>query len=63
MSGSRRGPSGGRSDLLDFFAELTIYTSSACLIGKEFREELTPEYFTTFYELEKGTATTPCAAR
>ena len=45
----------GEIDLLDFFAELTIYTSSACLIGKEFREELTPEYFRTFYELEKGT--------
>src|SRR6202007_2352441 len=24
-------------DLLDFFAELTIYTSSACLIGRKFR--------------------------
>ncbi len=45
----------GEVDLLDFFSELTIYTSSACLIGKEFREELTPEYFRTFYELEKGT--------
>jgi len=45
----------GEFDLLDFFSELTIYTSSACLIGKQFREELTPEYFQTFYELEKGT--------
>jgi sterol 14-demethylase len=45
----------GEIDLLDFFSELTIYTSSACLIGKEFREELTPEYFRAFYELEKGT--------
>src|SRR3954463_6298574 len=27
-------------DLLDWFAELTIYTSSACLVGKKFREEL-----------------------
>src|SRR3990170_4017960 len=25
-------------DLLDFFAELTIYTTSACLIGRPFRE-------------------------
>ena len=31
----------GEIDLLDFFAELTLYTSSACLIGKSFREELT----------------------
>lgn len=45
----------GEIDVLDFFAELTMYTSSACLIGKEFREELTPDYFKTFYELEKGT--------
>jgi sterol 14-demethylase len=45
----------GEIDLLDFFSELTLYTSSACLIGKEFREELTPEYFRVFYELEKGT--------
>lgn len=45
----------GEIDLLDFFAELTLYTSSACLIGKEFRNELTPEYFKVFYDLEKGT--------
>ena len=45
----------GEIDLLDFFSELTLYTSSACLIGKQFREEITPEYFRTFYELEKGT--------
>ena len=45
----------GEIDLLDFFAELTLYTSSACLIGVEFREELTAEYFETFFELEKGT--------
>ena len=30
----------GEIDLLDWFAELTIYTTSACLIGKPFREEL-----------------------
>ena len=30
----------GEIDLLDFFAELTIYTTSSCLIGKPFREEL-----------------------
>jgi len=45
----------GELDLLDFFSELTMYTSSSCLIGKQFREELTPEYFKVFYELEKGT--------
>jgi sterol 14-demethylase len=45
----------GEVDLLDFLAELTIYTSSACLIGKEFRDELTPEYRDLFYDLENGT--------
>ena len=45
----------GEIDALDFFAELTLYTSSSCLIGREFREELTPEYFKVFFELEKGT--------
>ncbi len=45
----------GEIDLLDFFSELTIYSSSACLIGRQFREELTPEYYRVFYELEKGT--------
>ncbi|NED68865.1 cytochrome P450, partial [Streptomyces sp. SID10244] len=30
----------GEIDLLEFFAELTLYTSSACLIGRKFRESL-----------------------
>ena len=30
----------GEIDLLEWFAELTIYTSSACLIGPRFRSEL-----------------------
>src|SRR6202034_1437917 len=30
----------GEIDLLDWFAELTIYTSSACLIGSKFRHQL-----------------------
>jgi sterol 14-demethylase len=45
----------GEIDLLDFFAELTIYTSTSCLIGKEFRDELTPEFGPLFHDLEKGT--------
>ncbi len=45
----------GEIDLLDLFAELTIYTSSACLIGAEFRDELTPEFARLFHDLEKGT--------
>jgi len=45
----------GEIDLLDFMSELTLYTSSACLIGQGFRESLGPEYYRVFYELEKGT--------
>jgi sterol 14-demethylase len=45
----------GEIDLLDFFAELTLYTSSSCLLGHEFREELTPEFAELFHDLEKGT--------
>jgi sterol 14-demethylase len=45
----------GEIDLLDFFAELTIYTSSACLIGAEFREELTPDFAALYHDLERGT--------
>jgi sterol 14-demethylase len=45
----------GEFDLLDFMAELTIYTSTACLIGKEFREELDGRIYSLFYDLERGT--------
>jgi sterol 14-demethylase len=42
-------------DLLDFFAELTIYTSSACLIGSKFRESLDARFADLFGDLERGT--------
>jgi sterol 14-demethylase len=45
----------GEIDLLDFFAELTLYTSSSCLIGREFREELSSELVPIFQDLERGT--------
>ena len=45
----------GEIDLLDWFAELTIYTSSACLIGKRFREELDRRFAELYHDLEKGT--------
>jgi sterol 14-demethylase len=45
----------GSMDLLDFFAELTIYTSSAALVGPEFREELGPSLVPLFQDLERGT--------
>lgn len=45
----------GEIDLLDFFAELTIYTSSACLIGKKFRNQLDPRFAPLYHDLERGT--------
>ncbi len=45
----------GEIDLLDWFAELTIYTTSSCLIGKPFREELDASFAHHYHDLEKGT--------
>jgi sterol 14-demethylase len=45
----------GAIDLLDFFSELTIYTSSSCLLGAEFRAELTPDFAEAYKDLERGT--------
>jgi sterol 14-demethylase len=45
----------GEIDLLDFFAELTIYTTSACLIGRRFREDLDGRFAAHYHDLERGT--------
>jgi sterol 14-demethylase len=45
----------GEIDLLDWFAELTIYTSSACLIGKRFRDQLDHRFAELYHDLEQGT--------
>ncbi len=45
----------GTIDLLDWFAELTIYTSSACLIGRRFRQELDKRFAELYHDLERGT--------
>ncbi|MGW0047586.1 cytochrome P450 [Nocardia cyriacigeorgica] len=45
----------GEIDLLDFFAELTIYTSSACLIGAKFRNQLDGRFAQLYHDLERGT--------
>jgi sterol 14-demethylase len=50
-----RTPEGGEIDLLDWFAELTIYTSSACLIGRRFREQLDGRFARLYHDLEQGT--------
>jgi sterol 14alpha-demethylase len=45
----------GDIDLLDWFAELTIYTSSACLIGRKFRSQLDGRFAALYHDLERGT--------
>ena len=45
----------GEIDLLEFFAELTIYTSTACLIGPKFREQLDSRFANYYHLLERGT--------
>jgi sterol 14-demethylase len=45
----------GEIDLLDWFAELTIYTTSSCLIGRRFREELDSRFAHLYHDLERGT--------
>ena len=45
----------GEIELLDFFSELTIYTSTACLIGLKFREQLDSRFAQYYHELERGT--------
>ncbi len=47
--------SGGEIDLLDWFAELTIYTSSACLVGPRFRAALDSRFARLYQDLERGT--------
>ena len=48
-------PAGSDIDLLNWFAELTIYTSSACLIGPRFRERLDGRFARLYHDLEQGT--------
>jgi len=48
----------GGFDLLEFFGELTTYTSTATLIGQEFRDDLAQkgsEFAAAFQNLERGT--------
>ena len=54
---TRWDPSGqaGQIDLLDWFAELTIYTSSSCLIGRKFRLDLDDRFAKLYHDLEQGT--------
>ncbi|MBF4162235.1 cytochrome P450 [Nocardioides acrostichi] len=45
----------GEIDLLDFFAELTIYNTAACLVGRPFREEIDGRFAEAYHGLERGT--------
>jgi sterol 14alpha-demethylase len=45
----------GQINLLDWFAELTIYTTSSCLVGPRFREELDGRFAALYHDLERGT--------
>ncbi|MFZ2511408.1 MAG: cytochrome P450 [Gordonia sp. (in: high G+C Gram-positive bacteria)] len=45
----------GEIDLLEWFGELTLYTSSSCLIGKKFRERLSKRISEIYHDLERGT--------
>lgn len=44
----------GEIDLVDFMTQLTINTASHCLLGREFRYELTEEFADIYHDLEKG---------
>ena len=44
----------GNVDLLEFTKLLTIYTSSHCLLGSEFRYELNAEFAEIYRDLEQG---------
>ncbi len=49
----------GELDLVEFCAQLTNYTSTHCLIGREFREQMSEEFARVYYDLERGV--TPAA--
>lgn len=44
----------GEVDLVEFTATLTNFTSTRCLIGKEFREQMSDEFAQVYYDLERG---------
>lgn len=44
----------GEIDLVEFCAKLTNFTSTHCLIGREFREQMSEEFARVYYDLERG---------
>jgi sterol 14-demethylase len=49
----------GEIDLVEFCAALTNFTSTHCLLGREFREQMSEEFARVYYDLERGV--TPAA--
>ncbi|MFT3928336.1 MAG: cytochrome P450 [Myxococcales bacterium] len=49
----------GELDLVEFCASLTNFTSTHCLLGREFREQMSTEFAQVYYDLERGV--TPAA--
>ncbi|MFI5290838.1 MAG: cytochrome P450, partial [Polyangia bacterium] len=46
----------GTLDIVDFCRVLTNFTSSRCLLGKEFREGMNEEFASVYHDLERGVA-------
>jgi len=44
----------GEFEATQFFGMLTNYTSSSCLLGTEFRNEMSEEFSRVYYDLERG---------
>ncbi len=44
----------GEIDVVDYCRVLTNFTSSACLLGHEFRNEMTDEFARIYHDLERG---------
>ena len=44
----------GELEACEFFGMLTNFTSSSCLLGREFRNEMSEEFSKVYYDLERG---------
>ncbi|MFW2388629.1 MAG: cytochrome P450 [Polyangiales bacterium] len=44
----------GEVEVCEFFSTLTSFTSSRCLLGDEFRNEMSEEFAKVYYDLETG---------
>jgi sterol 14-demethylase len=44
----------GEVELVEFMKQLTINTASHCLLGREFRYEMSAEFASIYHDLEKG---------